>query len=197
MQQHQFLQLLLVAWGRIHLVGIPRAQAFQGQQRQEGGNRMAKAKLIMCNVSSTSPERLRKFYATLLGDPEFVRSPSPKVEQYYTPISEDGIDLTITSRMSDMERVTPYFAVPDLDEAIKALEQLGGTLLWPKERSEGELKVGQTVVMLDPDGNHVGLTQLATAAHRHFRFGRYRRQLDRDQLEDIETGHEEAKNLFG
>jgi predicted enzyme related to lactoylglutathione lyase len=158
---------------------------------------MAKAKLIMCNVSSTDPMRAQRFYATLLGDLEFVRSPNPAVEQYYTPISDDGIDLTITTRKSDIERVTPYFAVDNLSAAIKELEQLGGTLLWPKEGSEGKLKVGQTVVMLDPDGNHVGLMQVATAAHHHFRLGKFRRKLDQSQLEDIKVGKEEAKKLFG
>jgi hypothetical protein len=45
--------------------------------------------------------------------------------------------------------------------------------------------VGRMAVLLDPDGNHVGLMQLAEHAHRHFRWGRFQRPLEPDQLEEF------------
>lgn len=175
------------------------------------------AKLIMCNVPTSNSAGARKFYNALLGGDDFVRNLNDKIESYSRPISPDGIDLTISPRVDDREGLMCYFGVADLQAAIETLKKLGGTVVVqpldvnvsgsPKalefyrrqNERRGEAvasnKVGRMAIMLDPDGNYVGLMQLEESAKRYFRVGKFYQPLQRDQVEQLDQA-KLATNLF-
>lgn len=160
--------------------------------------------LIMCNVPTTNSEAARRFYGSLLGDDSFARGLNDEVESYFMPISEDGIDLTITQRYDDSERLTCYFAVEDLGASLEELRSLDGRVvvepqpvrigpekarrfykeLGRREGIEVGDDVGTMAVVLDPDGNHVGLMQLEPIAMKHFQVGRYQNQITDEQAKE-------------
>jgi len=152
-----------------------------------------KAKLVMCNIPTVNFEVARKFYSTLLGKNDFVRALNEEVEAYYQPISEDGLNLNITQRYDDLEQITCYFAVDQLDEAIQQLQAAGGKVLvepmeipisGPQESidfANAEMErlgmrpvqqVGRMATLRDPDGNHIGLLELQEFAQRYFQTGK-------------------------
>lgn len=177
-----------------------------------------KSKLILCNVPTVRSDEARRFYGALLGQ-DFARGLSPEVESYFAPLSPDGVDITITQRFDDSERLTCYFAVDDLDRSIRELTELGAEVMVPprevpigppeaRERYEKSLardskpgrgkdvpvradRAGRMAVLLDPDRNHIGLMELDDHAKRHFRFGDYQEGFDDRQVEDFQ----EAKKL--
>lgn len=158
-----------------------------------------KAKLVICNVPSTNFGQARRFYSALFGSDDFVRGPNREVESYNRPLSPDGIDLSITQRYDDREGFTCYFAVKDLAQAVEMLQEAGGRLVTeptPVPEPDGRGKMGLMAVMLDPDGNHVGLIELNTRAHGHFRLGRFQRPLQPDQVDGVELGRKMEKELF-
>lgn len=158
-----------------------------------------KAKLVICNVPSTNFEKARRFYSALFGSDDFVRGPNRKVESYNRPLSPDGIDLSITQRYDDREGFTCYFAVNNLGNAIEMLREAGGTVVTEPTRipaPDGRALMGTMAVMLDPDGNHVGLIQLDKRAHGHFRLGVYQRPLQPDQVEGLEEAKELSATFF-
>ncbi len=172
-----------------------------------------KAQLVLCNVPTQNSEAARRFYGSLLGSDDFVRALNDQVESYFRPLSPDGIDMTITQRYEDEERLTCYFAVESLDATLKELEALGGKIvvqprdvpIGPKRAFEfysGQMRrlgvkvrknvVGRMAVLLDPDGNHVGVMQLEAHAHPHFRLGEFQRPLDPDQVGGLEEARQAA-----
>jgi predicted enzyme related to lactoylglutathione lyase len=158
-----------------------------------------KAKLIMCNAPSKNFEKARRFYSALLGSDDFVRGPTREVETYNRPLSSDGIDLSITQRYDDREGFTCYFAVNNLDQTLEELRELGGTIEVKPTRlpsPDGKSVIGAMAVMLDPDGNHVGLIQLDRLAHGHFRWGEYMNPLQPDQVEGLELGRKLAEEML-
>jgi predicted enzyme related to lactoylglutathione lyase len=167
-----------------------------------------KAKLILCNVPTVNSEAARRFYGSLLGV-EFARALNDEVESYFTPISEDGIDLTITQRFDDQERFICYFAVEDLDSTLRDLNDLGAELVVhptrvkitdrakeffretaKREGYEVSDSLGMMAVVLDPDRNHVGLMQLEPYARPYFRAGEHQRELGRDQVWELQLAIE-------
>src|SRR5215210_6913943 len=135
-----------------------------------------KAQLVLCNVPSVDTGAATRFYGALLGS-DFARGLNDEVESYFQPISKDGIDMTVTQRFDDQERMTCYFAVDDLEATLKELQELGGEVevdprpvslsrrarKYREEAKKAGFKVGDTVgrmaVLLDPDKNHVGIIQ--------------------------------------
>ena len=159
-----------------------------------------KAKLVICNVPSKDFDKARRFYSALLGSDDFVRGPNRAVESYNRPLSPDGIDLAITERYDAREGFTCYFAVNNLDQTIEMLSELGGSVVSkPADipAPDGRERMAQMAVMLDPDGNHVGLVQLGGLAHGHFRIGQFQRPLEPDQVEGLKLTEEVAKKLIG
>lgn len=159
-----------------------------------------KSKLVLCNVPSVDSPAARRFYGALLGE-DFARAPNPEVESYFTLLSRDGVDLTITYRQSDEERLTCYFAVENLEESLEELRQLGGEVVVQpkdvavdpdrapgagKQKSGGRPRVGRMAVLLDPDKNHVGLMEIAPDAHRHFKWGQFHEGIDDEEVKAFE-----------
>ena len=124
-------------------------------------------------------------------------------ETFHAPISEDGIDLTINPSHAKEEQTTPFYAVDELDDAIKTAESLGGEIVWgpedlpiddkgfsgykkivEEEWSEKvrEQSMGRGCIVQEPGGTHIGLVDLAEHAHGHFAHGRYRKELSAKQV---------------
>jgi predicted enzyme related to lactoylglutathione lyase len=129
------------------------------------------AQLVFCNVPTRDAGSLLQFYATLLGiDPgAFVHNTNSPIDQYQTPITgNSGIDLLITQRNDNREVTTTYWSVPDLAAAIQELTSQGGVQVEEGQASDGS----KSAVLLDPEGNYIGLVQLAQHAEEYFRLGR-------------------------
>jgi predicted enzyme related to lactoylglutathione lyase len=173
-----------------------------------------KSKLLFVNVPSNNPDSVVGFYNNLLGV-DLARSLTEEVTAYHAPIDEDGIDINVTERRYDDEKITCYFGVEDLDDAVGQVEQGGGKVvagpfevqvedkvfeeykkqqlkeLRGQEREEVERNLGRSVVVIDPDGVPFGLMELTGHAQRHFNFGRYQRELRAPQIRI----HKRAKEL--
>jgi predicted enzyme related to lactoylglutathione lyase len=129
------------------------------------------SRLIFCNVPARDTGSLLQFYATLLGiDADaFVHNKHSPIDQYETPISASGIDLLITQRNENREVTTTYWAVSSIKEAIQELTERGGEVVsGPTKMPDG----GATAALLDPEGNYVGLVEVADHAQEYFRLGK-------------------------
>ncbi len=143
------------------------------------------AKLMLVNVPTTDFERSLPFYAALLGVEQFVENKHAVVQQYYTPLGSDGSDLAVTAKQEARETTVAYFAVDDLQGTVERLKRAGGEVVLPptempeEGKREGDVDFGNAdldrppdfgalVMMVDPDGNYVGLVQLAPEPARYF-----------------------------
>src|SRR6266545_4879923 len=90
-----------------------------------------KGKLVFYDVPATNLDNSRKFYAALLGT-DLATIPNPKEKGVFHPLSADGIDITLhpRRRMDPPDIPIAYFAVPDLEAAIKQLTAAGGRRLY-------------------------------------------------------------------
>ena len=128
--------------------------------------------LVFCNVPARDASSLLQFYATLLGidSGAFVHNENSPIDQYETPISTSGIDLLLTQRSDNREVTTTYWAVPDINAAIDELKNQGGEVVsGPTEMPDG----GTSAALLDPEGNYVGIVQLADHSHEYFQLGKF------------------------
>jgi len=160
------------------------------------------AKLSVVNVPTGDVKKSRVFYTALLGS-EFARSLTEKVHSYHQPISEDGIQVTLTNRQRADEHVTCYFAVDNLKAALEEVNKNGGKVVVEPfdmpiaeravpayQRAIGEIHpgfktgttIGNTAIVIDPDGNTVGLIEFDPQMHLTYRVGNYRRPLGKDQV---------------
>jgi len=173
-----------------------------------------KGKLVFYDVPASDLENSGKFYAALLGS-ELARTPNPKQKGLFHPLSADGIDITIHSRRKQdpPDIPTAYFAVADLDAAIRELEAAGGKRAYeptdiPLPTGEGlkryraqakrsghdvGKRIGRGAVMRDPDDNPVGLVQLEGHAAYYFRAGQFQPSIRADQAEGVEQALAHAK----
>jgi predicted enzyme related to lactoylglutathione lyase len=163
------------------------------------------AKLIIINMPSKDTGRARQFYAALLGRDDFARALTEEITVYQRIISSDGIDLNLTLSRWERDTVTAFFAVDDLRATLERLEAAGGQILVPPfplpvsprvldeyrrawaridPKEEALDSIGECALVVDPDGNTVGVVQLAHMAHRHFRWGEYRKPLESEQEEE-------------
>jgi len=177
-----------------------------------------KSKLLFVNVPSNNPESVVDFYNRLLGV-DLARSLTEEVTAYHAPIDEDGIDLNVTERRYDDEKITCYFGVEDLDAAVGEVEQGGGKVvagpydvqvddavfedykkqqqeeLHGREREDVEKSLGRSAVVVDPDGVPFGLMELTGHAQRHFNAGRYQRELRAPQVRVQKRAKELGKKI--
>jgi len=181
-----------------------------------------KKKLIMINVPSNNPDKARQFYEKFLGI-EMATSLNDQNESYHAPLSQDGIDLIINPRHNAQEQITAYYAVDNLDEALRDAQQSGARVVWGPESlplaagEKDEYKqlvqqefpndgpasdlVGRGVLLVDPDGNSVGLVQLEKHAWGHFKAGSHRQPLDDKQVKihqkSMQLGNKHKERLAG
>lgn len=177
------------------------------------------AKLIFLNVLSDGPDRSTRFYEELFGTQLFARSLTDQTDGYHMPISSDGIDLNITGSFAGQPpRIVPFFAVDDLRYVVDRLASEGGKAVsdefavgvpdsmleqFRRKASErgrsGEKigsKLGDAVLMLDPDGNPIGLMHLEPFVHEHFKWGKYYQPLTETQLLDQMVSLFIARGVF-
>lgn len=171
------------------------------------------AKLIFLEVFTHDTERSQDFYGSLFGVDAFARIPTPEVRSYQMPISADDIDLHITQIWTDNPpRIVPYFAVKSLRRAIDYLQEKGGKMIakpFPtrvpeeffeqfRDKAHRRLvqvdpevdisgKLGDVALMVDPDGNPIGLMELEEYVHFSYGWGKHRRPLTEAQIEDHMT----------
>lgn len=154
-------------------------------------------KLVLINIAANQPQKAQELYADLLGAP-FARSLWDHGESYHGPLSADGVMVTVNPRHHPQETVTPYFAVDNLDAALTDLKKHGVNVAWgpddlpispktfglyqasfkkefPQEASLlSTQSLGKAVLVIDAEGNAVGLVELATHAHVFFKVGQHR-----------------------
>jgi len=161
-------------------------------------------KLVFYDVPATNLANSQKFYAALLGT-DLAAIPNPKQKGAFHPLSADGIDITVHPRrkMDPPEIPIAYFAVPNLEAALKQLTAAGGKRLndqiyeiplptgdaLKKYRAEAKAaghdvgkRIGRGAVVHDPDKNPVGLVQLEGHAAFYFKAAEFHTPLRADQL---------------
>lgn len=156
-----------------------------------------RSSLRAVNIPVTNMDRAREFYSSLFGMKP-ARSLTRKVEAEHMPISRDGLQLTLTSRIRDNEKIAAYFGVKDLQGTIKELERLGGKLIYGpfelpvdpegeavlKEAGEKPIgSLGDAALLQDPDGNIFGLISMKKEAQEALRAGDPFEDLRPEQLE--------------
>jgi len=152
-------------------------------------------KVILINVPADDPKRTAEFYSQLLGI-EFARTFTDSHVAYHVPISDDGKLLQVQKKFAPDEGVTCYFAVDDLNAAIKDLKAKGATVATQpmdlpiskqvlqdyKEMfkqsygADAADTIGTGAVLKDPAGNRFGLVQLNEHANLMFKYGKYSTQ---------------------
>jgi predicted enzyme related to lactoylglutathione lyase len=150
------------------------------------------AQLVFCNVPARDADSVLGFYGALLGiDPKaFVPNKKSPIPQYYEPITGDGVDITITQRNDTREVTATYWHVDDIRAAIKELEGAGGNVVQgPGEIPDG----GYNAMMLDPEGNYVGLVQLAETQQEYFRVGKFGEEFE----DNLKRRRKEARSGAG
>ncbi len=163
-----------------------------------------RAKLISLNVPTSGSQQALAFYRSIIGpDVDFARSLSDAPLSYHTPISQDGILLTVADRQRQGEPILCYFAVDNLQQVLNDVQANGGTVLvnpldlpisqnvlgdYQKEVQQNNPGVttandlGTTALVRDPDGNVFGLVQLQQQTHHVFKYGKHRQNIDKDQI---------------
>jgi predicted enzyme related to lactoylglutathione lyase len=152
-----------------------------------------------------------KFYNTLFGGQDFARSLNDKVESYFRPINQDGLTLSIATRYDDREPITCFFAVDNLNETVRQLVAAGGKVVvnpteMPasgppqaiKAAQEVQLSniLGHFVMMLDPDGNYLGLMQLDDSMQPHFNARPAQRTLSKAQVDKQERWKQHGEPMM-
>jgi len=173
------------------------------------------SRMIFCHVpaSKEHSEATRKFYDKLLvRDP--IRSLRDDMNEYHVP-SSAGVQLGVGEKRSLHHTVTCYFAVDNLQDALRNLMAAGAKVVsepWSlkmkvpvppskfieescKNRQffvDPEATLGEAVLLRDPGGNLVGIVQLAKTAEIWFQG-----HVTPAQIEDYHEGAINAGKVFG
>jgi predicted enzyme related to lactoylglutathione lyase len=143
-------------------------------------------KILFCNIPARQPDSLVGFYGTLLGGDAFVENGQSPIPQYQEALTGDGVDLTITQRQDTRDVTTTYWSVPDVNAMVEQLTSLGGQVASPVSSTPDG---GQTAIVLDPEGNFVGLMQVAAQSEEYFQVGKFGDELN----EEVERRREQLK----
>ena len=99
----------------------------------------------------------RSFYGKVFG---WTIEPAPSLGDSYlfirTSQQQDAVGGGMLKRIDPKHGVTIYFAVSSIDESVKTIESVGGSILVPKAAIP---KLGWAVTARDPQGNTFGLFQ--------------------------------------
>ena len=117
--------------------------------------------VVHFEISATAPAELRDFYATAFGwqmDADGEDYIQVRTEGECPGTGHPGIDGGIARDSEDF--VTVYVQVPDVADALAAVERLGGTVVLP-ETEAGRVVIG---MFCDPSGNRIGLVRAAPLA---------------------------------
>lgn len=149
-------------------------------------------KVVLITVPADDPKQTAEFYSALFGI-EFARTFTDAHVAYHVPISDDGRLFQVQKKFRPDDAVTCYFAVDDLNAAIKELKAEGATVVTqpmdlPVSRqvlqdykelfkqsfgTDAADTIGTGAVLKDPAGNRFGLVQLHEHAQPMFKYGKY------------------------
>ncbi len=111
--------------------------------------------VVHFEIPADVPDRARYFYLRVFG------WKSERVEgvDYFELKSKDGkegIDGGILKRRFKEQIIVNYVNVPNLDDALRKVEQFGGTIIHHKQSVP---KTGWMALIKDSEGNALGLWQ--------------------------------------
>jgi predicted enzyme related to lactoylglutathione lyase len=113
------------------------------------------ARVIHFEIPVDDPERAATFYANAFGwDVGTWGGPADYWLAGTGPREEPGIDGALTRRDSTWASV--HVGVASIDEAIRKVEEAGGTIVSPRSVVRG---VGYAAYCLDTEGNTLGIFQ--------------------------------------
>ncbi|MEV1178675.1 VOC family protein [Nonomuraea sp. NPDC049784] len=120
--------------------------------------------VVHFEIIGSDPERLRGYYGELFGwefhtgDAATEKVSQPGMYGFVdgsTTGEGDGINGGIGGGRGHQPRVLFYVGVPDVEEALRKAESLGGKrLMGPEPESAGDFAVGR---FIDPEGNVIGV----------------------------------------
>lgn len=115
------------------------------------------ARVVHFEIGADDPEKIVNFYRSVFGW---------TIEKWDGPMeywlvmtgdpSEPGIDGGIGRRTESWDKIVNTISVESVDEYVKKIESLGGTVIRPKSAIPG---VGYLAYCMDPDGNPFGIMQ--------------------------------------
>lgn len=114
------------------------------------------ATIVHFDVPAEDIQRAKKFYEDLF---DWKIEPVPGPMEYFNIFTKDekgnrGIGGGMGKRGQPEQRITNYFGVANIDDSIKKIKDLGGTILMPKTTIPG---FGYLATFLDTEGNKIGL----------------------------------------
>jgi predicted enzyme related to lactoylglutathione lyase len=163
--------------------------------------------LVVVTYPAGNIQAAKNFYETLLGI-DLAVSLSEKIHSLHTYVAT-GVKFEINQRQANQEHAIAHFQVNNLDQAINALSEKGGKKIAgpfdipiadaAMERLKQIVKnagvqdpveksMGQGAIVADPDGNFVGIVQLAPFAQAAFKRGQLTSEDLSDQREAVEAG---------
>ncbi len=139
--------------GRMALVADPTGAVFglwQAHQHDGFGVTGAAGTMSWCEVNTTDADRARSFYTELLGASSRQRNEGGTP---YHVLSRDDVDVAGILQMNDQwSGLAPhwmvYFRVGDMDAAVGAVKDAGGTV----QHGPFDSKHGRLAVVADPAG---------------------------------------------
>jgi hypothetical protein len=112
------------------------------------------APVVWFEVAGRNLDTLSKFYGELFGWK--VNTDNPIGYGLVDTAAEGGIPGGIFTPGEDVEYVSFYVAVHDLDESLKQAEKLGAKVVQPPT----PIPEGPTIAMVnDPEGHRIGILQ--------------------------------------
>jgi predicted enzyme related to lactoylglutathione lyase len=162
--------------------------------------------LVVCSYPVNNLQRAKEFYETLLGT-ELAESLTDKVQSFHAYVA-GGVKFTLNQRRAPEEHAMCHFSVDNLDQAVKSLTEKGGKAVATfdvpiAERAMDDIRdkykksggtaaventMGKAAIVVDPEGNLVGLIQLATFAKDAFKRGNLTPKDLSDQADAVEVG---------
>jgi predicted enzyme related to lactoylglutathione lyase len=119
--------------------------------------------IVHFEIPAKNLEKLKSFYSELFGW-RIYRDPGP-VEYWMietVPVDEKGMPARpgVNGAMykEDKPNVKPvnYIAVENIDESIRKIKNLGGTIIHPKQQVPGIAWIARAI---DPEGNSFAILQ--------------------------------------
>lgn len=120
--------------------------------------------IVHFEIPAENIEKLKEFYQALFGW-EFTHAPIPGMDYWLihtVPTDKDGMPQEpglnggMYRKGSQHQKPTNWISVPDIDEYISKIKELGGNIITGKMEITG---VGFTAMGLDPEGNQVAMLE--------------------------------------
>jgi predicted enzyme related to lactoylglutathione lyase len=130
----------------------PRPSRPQPQAEEAPQPELEKAPLgtlVHFDIPADDPARAREFYSGLF-EWKIEKAPGPMEYWLIAPTNEEAVSGGLMKRPQPEQRITPYFAVPSIDEYVAKAEKLGGKIVVPKMPVTG---MGYFAFCLDTENN--------------------------------------------